>query len=134
MLTIDLGSREVWLYNQLIHLTWTEFEILTLLASAPMQCLDRRDIAQEVWGRAFFDDGHALESHVSRLRKKLGDDNAGRPWITTVRKAGYRWECRGCVELIPPAPFPQIAVGAPRHDSESGIRPHSSARRRQTYA
>lgn len=106
MLTIDLGSRQVWLNTQPLHLTWTEFEILTLLSSAPMQCFDKREIAQGVWGRAFFDDGHALESHISRLRKKLGDHSDGLPWITTVRKAGYRLECRDCVELIPPTTFP----------------------------
>lgn len=112
MLTIDLGSRQVWLDSRLLELTWTEFEILTLLSSAPMRCFGKRDIAYGVWGREFFDDGHAIESHVSRLRKKLGDHSGGLPWITTVRKAGYRLDCRECVDIVSGTAVHPVPVGA----------------------
>lgn len=92
MLTIDSDSRQAWVGGSLIDLTWTEFEILTLLASTPRKCFSKFTIARGVWGRNYFDDGHAIESHVSRLRRKLREQDPGQPWITTVRRVGYRLE------------------------------------------
>ena len=81
-------------------MTWTEFEILALLASVPMRCFSKSTISEHLWGRDYFEDGHTIESHVSRLRKKLRDRGGEDSWIITVRKAGYRLEVDGDVEVI----------------------------------
>lgn len=90
MLMLDPASRRAWVRDSLLSLTWTEFEILALLASAPSRCFSKSEITRRVWGRDFFYDGHTIESHISRLRRKLRDLDSGRTWIITVRRAGYR--------------------------------------------
>ena len=92
MLTIDTDARQVWVDDSLIDLTWTEFEILPLLAATPRKCFSKSAIAQMIWERPYFDDGHAIESHMSRLRRKLRSRDLGIAWIITVRRAGYRLE------------------------------------------
>lgn len=94
MLLINVDSRQAWIDETLIQLTWTEFEILTTLASAPIRCFSKSEITRSLWGRDYFHDAHTIESHMSRLRKKLDSSDRSAPWITTVRKAGYRLESR----------------------------------------
>jgi DNA-binding response OmpR family regulator len=97
---IDAASRRVWVRDSLLSLTWTEFEILSLLASVPMRCFSKSEITRHVWERDYFYDGHTIESHISRLRRKLRHLDPGRTWITTVRRAGYRLDAADDGSLV----------------------------------
>lgn len=100
MVVIDEWSRRAWVHGSPIRLTWTEFEILALLAATPMRCISKTEMTRCLWGREYFDDGHTIESHMSRLRRKLREVDEGRTWIVTVRKAGYRLEAAGDVTFL----------------------------------
>ena len=72
-----------------VPLTKIEFEILALLMSDPGRVFTRQEIIREVWNSDWAGDGHMLESHVSRLRKKIlvcGGPNIA----AAVRGIGYR--------------------------------------------
>ena len=90
-LSIDVGSRQVFLDGELIPLTRTEFDILAALSSERRRVFSRRALVAEVWGADWFGDDHLVDVHIAHIRAKLAADNAaGAGHITTVRGVGYR--------------------------------------------
>ncbi|MCB2189590.1 MAG: response regulator transcription factor [Deltaproteobacteria bacterium] len=87
-LSIDPDRHEVALSGEPLDLTATEFKLLHHLASHSGRVQTRQQLLEQVWGYAY--DGYArtVDTHVRRLRKKLGElsDN-----IETVRGIGYRF-------------------------------------------
>lgn len=86
--TVDFSSREVRRDNELLALTPTEFGLLDFFAKRPKQAVTREDIIDAVF-RNPSSASEALQTHISRLRKKLGP--TGRR-ITTVWGIGYRFD------------------------------------------
>ena len=86
-LTLSTATREAWLDKEALTLTPKEFELLTLLLTHENQVLNREQILDRVWGYDYFGDLRTVDTHVKRLRKKLG--NLGEA-IVTVRGVGYR--------------------------------------------
>lgn len=70
-----------------IDLTSTEFKLLLFLCERAGQDQSRHDILRTVWG--YSDDVHSrtLDTHMKRLRQKMGDTAE---WVETVRGVGYR--------------------------------------------
>ena len=89
-LRIDAGGREVWLGDEPVLLTRTEFDIIDVLSAQPKLVLSRRQIINEVWDTAWVGDEHVVDVHVANLRKKLDDDPTEPRYITTIRGVGYR--------------------------------------------
>jgi DNA-binding response OmpR family regulator len=89
-LVIDVPGREVWQHQEPIHLTRTEFDLLTALAEHPNLAFSRRQLIDAVWGADWVGDEHLVDVHVGHLRRKLGDDAADPVYIRTVRGIGYR--------------------------------------------
>lgn len=87
-LTIDLASRVAHLGRQKLVLRRMEFELLAALASAPDQVLPKSQLLL-IWGYTSMCTTRTLDSHASRLRRKLAAIDA-RPWIVNVRGVGYR--------------------------------------------
>ena len=87
---IDSGSRQVWLDDQLVDLTSTEFELLTTLAEHRGLVLSREQLLEKVWGHDYFGEIRVVDVHLGHIRQKLG----GETLITTVRGVGYRFEDR----------------------------------------
>lgn len=85
-LTIDLGRREVSIEGRDIPLTRSEFDLLALLAREPRRVVTRDELAACI-GRP--GNGKAVESHLSRLRKKVAGLQGIRV-IEPVRGVGYR--------------------------------------------
>jgi DNA-binding response OmpR family regulator len=87
---LDPGSRRVWLGDDEVHLTPTEFDLLHLLAATPGQVLTRERLLSEVWG---WDGGagatRTVDSHVKALRSKIGAER-----VRTVHGVGYALEAR----------------------------------------
>lgn len=87
---IDPAAREVWVGDQRLNLTRTEFDILDVLSSNPRAALTRRQIIDRVWNAEWVGDDHVVNVHVANLRRKLGDDPVDPQYLVTVRGVGYR--------------------------------------------
>jgi DNA-binding response OmpR family regulator len=90
LLAIDVASRQVFLREELIPLTRTEFDILGALSSRPGMVWSRRQLIDAVWGEPWVGNDHLVDVHVGHLRHKLGDDPADPRFVHTVRGVGYR--------------------------------------------
>jgi two-component system phosphate regulon response regulator PhoB len=86
---IDKGRHEVRLNGDQLHLTMTEFGILSLLAGKPGWVFTRQQIIDSVRGYDFLVTPRAMDVQIFGLRKKLGE--AGEA-IETVRGIGYRFK------------------------------------------
>ena len=89
-LRIDVAGREVFLDDEPVMLTRTEFDVLAALSSRPGVVLHRRQLIEIVWGESWVGNEHLVDVHVAHLRAKLGDDPAAPRYVATVRGVGYR--------------------------------------------
>lgn len=89
-LAIDPVGRDVWLEDEPISLTRTEFDVLAALSERPRMAFSRRQLVDAVWGESWVGDEHLVDVHIGHLRRKLGDDAAEARFIRTVRGVGYR--------------------------------------------
>jgi two-component system KDP operon response regulator KdpE len=88
--TIDFARREVKVSDRVIHLTPTEYKMLTLLARNAGRVLTHRQIIREVWGPSYAGQNHHVRVHMAELRKKIEDDPARPRLIITEPGVGYR--------------------------------------------
>ena len=91
-LEIDKGRHLVHLNGEQLHLTMTEFRILSLLAGKPGWVFSRQQIIDSVRGYDFLVTPRAMDVQIFGLRKKLGE--AGEA-IETVRGIGFRFKSTG---------------------------------------
>jgi DNA-binding response OmpR family regulator len=88
-LTIDAARRRVSRDGDEVALTPLEFEILLTLARSPGVVFSRDELMDRVWGYRDYAGGRVVDSHVARIRRKLGDE-AGEPrYVRTVHGVGY---------------------------------------------
>ena len=87
-IVVDTRAHTVLLNDETLHLTRTEFELLTALIENPERVCTREMLLERVWGE-WFGDTHVVEVHISRLRNKV--KNAGGPPIATVVR-GVGWK------------------------------------------
>jgi DNA-binding response OmpR family regulator len=87
-LVVDSGARVATLDGAPMHLTRKEFELLTVLVSNPGRAFSREFLVQRIWGTDFDGFDRAVDTHVTRLRKKLGSLG---DQIVTVWGVGYRF-------------------------------------------
>jgi DNA-binding response OmpR family regulator len=73
-----------------LHLTSTEFRLLTDLASVNGRVLSREDLLERVWGYDYFGDSRLVDVHVRRLRTKIEPDPGNPAFLVTVRGVGYK--------------------------------------------
>ena len=85
-LVIDDGARTVVRAGQVLELTRTEYELLSVLAQHLGQVLTKTQLLTQVWGFDAFD-GNLVEVHLSALRRKL--ETHGPRIVQTVRGVGY---------------------------------------------
>ncbi len=88
-LRIDTESCRVMVGNEEVELTSTEFKLLHYLAQRPGRVLGRELLLQNVWGYRYVGDTRTVDTHITRLRGKLG---AAGEMIKTVRGFGYKLE------------------------------------------
>ena len=88
-LTICPETREVYLMDQLIHLTLKEYELLKYLMENKSRVVTREQILNQIWGYEYEGESRTLDMHIRSLRQKLEDGNA--EMIRTVRGVGYRF-------------------------------------------
>lgn len=85
---LDLGRREASINGKPLDLTFTEFEILRLLAKRPGWVYSRSRIVNEIKGSDYPVTERAVDVQIVGLRKKLGDADL----IETVRGVGYKFK------------------------------------------
>ena len=90
-LVIDISQRMVLCNGEEKVLTYTEFEILYLLASNPGRVFSKEQIYDMIWNESCFGDYNIVMSHIRNLRQKI-EDNPSKPiYIQTVWGVGYRF-------------------------------------------
>jgi len=89
-LQIDLGRHEVLVDGERVHLTLSEFKVLSLLAEQPEAVVSRRELMQHLWASEHVGDEHACEVHISNLRRKIERDPTQPERLVTIRGSGYK--------------------------------------------
>lgn len=90
-LTLEPGSRRVFLDGQELSLKNREYELLLFFMRNAGMVFDRETLYERVWGMEALGDNATVSVHINRLREKLGDDPTDPRYIQTVRGAGYRF-------------------------------------------
>ncbi|HEY0137018.1 MAG TPA: response regulator transcription factor [Nannocystis sp.] len=88
-LRVDLDRHQVWIDDQPITLTALEFRLLTTLMARRGRVQTREMLLQDVWGLQIDVTTRTVDTHVQRLRKKLGAVVGN--YIETLRGVGYRF-------------------------------------------
>lgn len=86
---INRLSREVIIEDNIINLTNKEYELLYFLATNPKIVFNREQLLLKVWGYEQYGDPRTVDTHVKKLREKLGDFSN---YITTIWGVGYKLE------------------------------------------
>lgn len=89
-LTLDAEAHDVYLYDKSVVLALKEYSILYKLISNPGRVFSREQLLDDIWGFDFEGDMRTVDSHVARLRTKLGD--WGAKHIKTIYGTGYKIE------------------------------------------
>lgn len=89
-LVINKDAYVAYIDGQVVSLTLKEFEILVFLSENSSIVLTRDQILAAVWGYDFDGDNRTVDSHVARLRTKLGE--YGNKHLKTVYGMGYKFE------------------------------------------
>ncbi len=85
-LRIDRNDKECYLDNELVTLTRTEFDIMLFFLTHRNRIYSREEIIKNVWGDDVVVSGRAIDTNITRLRKKLGEYGK---YIVTRQGFGY---------------------------------------------
>jgi DNA-binding response OmpR family regulator len=88
-LEIDSARHLANVDGERVYLSPKEYELLVYFADNEGMALSREQILNSVWDYDYFGDIRTVDTHVKRLRAKLGD---AAEYIQTVRSVGYRFE------------------------------------------
>ena len=86
---IDKAAHIVKIDGQEIDLSFKEFELLTYFVDNKGLALSREKILNNVWNYDYFGDARTIDTHVKKLRKKLGETG---DYIKTIWGMGYKFE------------------------------------------
>lgn len=87
---IDLARRRVLVGDAEVHLTRTQYKLLTTLIRHAGKVLTHRQLLQEVWGPSHVEQTHYLRVYMGQLRHKLEADPARPRFLLTEPGVGYR--------------------------------------------
>ena len=88
-LEIDLASRTVRLNGERVQLSAKEYDLLVALAEDPQRVFRKEELLRDVWGFRSLGRTRTLDSHASRLRRKLNPDGEA-AYVLNVWGVGYR--------------------------------------------
>ncbi len=89
-LTVDCASYEVRLNGELLEFTLKEFEIIKKFIKSPGRVYSREKLVTELWGDDYDGEVRTVDSHIARIRTKLGDWGTKR--LVTVYGTGYKFD------------------------------------------
>lgn len=92
-LAVHIDARRVEVFDQEVSLTPKEFDLLVYMAQRPDKVFNREELLRDVWNYQFYGDQRTVDTHIKRLREKLGQasDDVSR-YIVTVWGVGYKFE------------------------------------------
>lgn len=90
-LSIDFEHRQVIRSGGTVNLTYTEFEILQLLAQNPGRIFSKEQIYDSVWKEPYAGDYNIVMSHIYHIRHKIENDPEKPVYIQTVWGVGYKF-------------------------------------------
>ena len=88
-ITIDQAAHEVRIDGKIIELSFKEFELLTYFVNNKGVALSRDRILNNVWNYDYFGDARTIDTHVKKLRSKLGEKGS---YIKTIWGMGYKFD------------------------------------------
>lgn len=86
---INKAAHQVEIDNEVVDLSYKEFELLTYFIENKGIALSREKILNNVWNYDYFGDARTIDTHVKKLRSKLGDKGE---YIKTIWGMGYKFE------------------------------------------
>jgi len=89
-LKVDLGRRRVFVRDQEVKLTPTEYRLLTTLVRSAGRVLTHRQLLREVWGPNQTEEAHYLRVYMAQLRRKIEAEPARPRYLLTESGVGYR--------------------------------------------
>ncbi|MDR3565155.1 MAG: response regulator transcription factor [Negativicutes bacterium] len=93
-LEINLGEYTVTAFGKPVSLTAKEMELLWHLASHPGRVFSRDQLLESVWGYTYCGDTRTVDTHIKRVRQKIGAQEST-PWdVKTVWGVGYKFEVK----------------------------------------
>ena len=89
-LRVDLVARRVWRAGEEVHLTPTEYKLLTTLVRHAGKVLTHRQLLKDVWGATYANQSHYVRVYMAQLRLKVEADPARPRLLLTEPGVGYR--------------------------------------------
>ena len=89
---IDKAAHQVTIDGKEVELSFKEFELLSYFAENQGIALSREKILNNVWNYDYFGDARTIDTHVKKLRSKMGDKG---DYIKTIWGMGYKFEVSG---------------------------------------
>lgn len=89
---IDKAAHQVTIDGREIELSFKEFELLSYFVENQGIALSREKILNNVWNYDYFGDARTIDTHVKKLRSKMGDKG---DYIKTIWGMGYKFEVNG---------------------------------------
>lgn len=89
-LTVDRRARRATLNGRVVELSAKEFALLDALARDPRRVLTKQELLRDVWGYVSAGRTRTVDSHASRLRRKLAVCGAAQRYVANVWGVGYR--------------------------------------------
>lgn len=91
-IVLDKEAHQVTVDGTAVELSFKEFELLTYFMENPGIALSREKILNGVWNYDYFGDARTIDTHVKKLRAKLGEK--GNLYIQTIWGLGYKFEVK----------------------------------------
>ena len=88
-IVLDQAAHEVTIDGKQVELSFKEFELLAYFIENQVIALSRERILNNVWNYDYFGDARTIDTHVKKLRSKLGDKGV---YIKTIWGMGYKFD------------------------------------------
>ncbi|MBR6404242.1 MAG: response regulator transcription factor [Eubacterium sp.] len=88
---IDKNAHTVTVDGEMIDLSFKEFELLEYFLNNQGRALTRENILSRVWNYDYYGDARTIDTHVKKLRAKLGEKGK---YISTIWAVGYKFEVK----------------------------------------
>src|SRR5204862_3462641 len=89
-IVVDRAARRVTVAGERVTLAGKEYALLLKLASEPTRVFTKDELLRDVWGFRSLGRTRTLDSHASRLRRKLNAANGGGDYVLNVWGVGYK--------------------------------------------
>ena len=88
-IVIDKAAHQVTIDGEVVDLSYKEFELLSYFVENQGIALSREKILNNVWNYDYFGDARTIDTHVKKLRSKMGEKGN---YIRTIWGMGYKFE------------------------------------------